>query len=868
MPPPASPPPLPPQTVVLLEATIAADLSSFDRDAFHARLASVAQEAVPTVSIDLRVSSASVALRALIKSAAPDALREHLAAKIPDAATAGRIFGVTFESMDITLHTPSSIPWPQPPPQQPPHQPPSSVPTPPSAPRVPPSPSTAPPHAPPRPPTAPPAQPPPTARRGPADSPRPLTQSALAVAASPRQASAASTLLGWLRRVALELSVVCGGLLLTALLILGSRRVVGTPLPAYSAGSAAARRLTCSATITVLLSSATWFGDVCFAALAWQWRQHHALATASWLAWLSLAALAVALAYAAIALAVLALWARSPVEHPAPRRLALLGIFALSPCNLELLRLVPWRQVPYGELPTSWLRVHTVGWAFALDAPMLALQLVALLGLLSSSSTTALPPEDEGRSLAVTVGALALSAASLYWRGIRRYVIIKCVRPVNYPPSLSQGRSSQMVTMRIGNFTHGMDGAAKRQTHYPPAAMYETPADLATLHASVSPLTTPRVLMSSAREDGPELSNHPAINRARRAKSKSQTAPKTSPAHRSSGGGAGGSPTEGLAMQMPGECTLVVVAGGVTRSGGHAASPASSEHPAPHDPAVTKRDGGSSFNTIEEGSSREPAASHRRARRQTSFGRIALRRQRGAATSPRHSPPVDDAPPPYVPPTTTTALSSPLSSRHESFAVPSAARRAVQRLRGQRTRIHLGREAEEEAARRSSDPPSLEAEGSEETRTSESVDSSDDVADDAAPTDALDDDDDEDDSASSDGLSSGDSYDLNYPERKPELRAPSPVAVSRPSVRALVEAYDHAQAPAVLTATPLAVEPAEMASLPAVTPEPVPVTAAAVETSEQTTSSNGLPSNGASSSEGGSNEEDAKLEAPVQNLRI
>jgi len=208
--------------------------------------------------------------------------------------------------------------------------------------------------------------------------------------------------------------------------------------------------LSTSAVVCVLIGAGDFASDVVFARSAWMriasCTQLGANCGASLLADFRLVAtLATVCLAAPVALSIAPLASllrsnRPPIDSQ--RFSHSVGLHAtlltLSPTNLELLQLLPWRERHFVGFPTKRILWFAVLTAFAEDVPQACLQLRLILLSLRHD----VPGGFDDVALSAACVALAFSLLSIWWRGLRRLVMALCIRPVDYPPSLAPSAAS------------------------------------------------------------------------------------------------------------------------------------------------------------------------------------------------------------------------------------------------------------------------------------------------------------------------------------------------------------------------------------------------------------------------------------------
>jgi len=95
-------------------------------------------------------------------------------------------------------------------------------------------------------------------------------------------------------------------------------------------------------------------------------------------------------------------------------------LLVLTLTNLDLLKLLPWREVRFDGLPTARVLALTFFTLFAEDLPQTVIQTLSLVATLSLDRRIAEP----FYSISLTVVSLSFSLGSIWWRGFRKLILI------------------------------------------------------------------------------------------------------------------------------------------------------------------------------------------------------------------------------------------------------------------------------------------------------------------------------------------------------------------------------------------------------------------------------------------------------------
>ena len=126
-------------------------------------------------------------------------------------------------------------------------------------------------------------------------------------------------------------------------------------------------------------------------------------------------------------------------------------MLVLALTNLEVLKLMPWRDGKYDGFPTSRLLALTFFTTFAEDAPQTVLQVSFLLAT--------------GSSDAIAIISLMFSLGSIWVRGFRKLIIVLFVRPEYH----SGGGGAGTLSSRGSSFMRGGASWRRRSSACPPA---------------------------------------------------------------------------------------------------------------------------------------------------------------------------------------------------------------------------------------------------------------------------------------------------------------------------------------------------------------------------------------------------------------
>ena len=120
-------------------------------------------------------------------------------------------------------------------------------------------------------------------------------------------------------------------------------------------------------------------------------------------------------------------------------------MLVLALTNLEVLKLIPWRETRYDGFPSSRLLALTFFTTAFEDIPQTVLQVAYLIAM--------------GRGDAIAIISLGFSLCSIWVRGFRKLIIILFVRPEHGAGTLSS---------RSGSFLMGGASWRRRSSAYPP----------------------------------------------------------------------------------------------------------------------------------------------------------------------------------------------------------------------------------------------------------------------------------------------------------------------------------------------------------------------------------------------------------------